>query len=77
MWEATLGRTKLSEFEQQEYTCESSHGWSRIDRAYTNMHAADFNVMKCACNLLHHPSHLSDHKPITIRVARISSRCKK
>ena len=59
----------LKEFAQDEFTCENSYGWSRIDRLYTNLHDADLCSMRFACNLLEHPRHLSDHKPVSLSIS--------
>ena len=48
---------------QSDYTCENSFGWSRIDRAYNSLHAADVSTMRTTCNILEYPRHLSDHRP--------------
>lgn len=37
-WMQMARARKLHEYEQNRYTCENSHGWSRIDRVYTSMH---------------------------------------
>ena len=39
-WKAAMIGKHLQEFEQYNYTCENSHGWSRIDRFYTSIHPA-------------------------------------
>ena len=71
-------KLNLKEFVQGGFTCENGSGWSRIDRAYTNLHVADICIHLCACNLLQHPRHLSDHFPVSlsIRAARRRSRSK-
>eukprot|EP00973_Karenia_brevis_P069639 9683158-Karenia_brevis.AAC.1 len=47
-WETAFASKRLVEFNQHEYTCENSYGWSRIDRAYTSMHTADVKSMRTA-----------------------------
>ena len=64
------GTHALKEFCQADYTCENSFGWSRIDRAYTNLHAADVSTMRTMCNVLEYPRHLSGHRPISISIAQ-------
>ena len=68
-WVEVSGAHALKEFSQKEYTCENSFGWSRTDRAYTNLHVADIYTMRTTCSVLCHPRHLSDHKPISVDAA--------
>jgi len=63
----------LQEFAQQKYTFEGASGWSRIDRVYTNLHPAVLGMMHSSCNLLPHPRHLSDHKPVVFCFRRARS----
>ena len=65
-WKNIAGKFDLKEFQQDAYTCENSHGWSKIDRVYTNLHTADLCSMRSACNLVDHPQHLSDHRPVSL-----------
>ena len=69
-WERMSKKRKLLEFEQSSYTCENSHGWSRIDRVYTSMHQADMLSRKTFCATVDHPRHLSDHSPVCFGVQR-------
>ena len=39
-WRKLARDLGVHEFQQPAYTCETSHGWSRIDRAYTDIHSA-------------------------------------
>ena len=68
-WQRMLHEGGLQEFQQSEFTCENSYGWSKIDRIYTNLHVADLCSMQCSCNLLMHPRHLSDHRPVSVSIA--------
>ena len=68
-WNDIANGLHLKEFEHDGFTCENSSGWSRIDRLYTNLHTADVCSMRCACNLLEHPRHLSDHRPVSMRIS--------
>ena len=68
-WKEVAATCSLKEFSQDEFTCENSYGWSRIDRLYTNLHAADLCILHSACNLLDHPRHLSDHKPVSLHIS--------
>ena len=65
-WSDIANQHSMKEFVQEEFTCENSHGWSRIDRAYTNLHIADLCAMRTACSLVDHPRHLSDYKPLSV-----------
>ena len=65
-WKGIASKFDLKEFQQEAYTCENSYGWSKIDRVYTNLHTADLCAMRSACNILDHPRHLSDHKPVSL-----------
>ena len=65
-WNELAARLHVKECVQNNFTCENSYGWSRIGRAYTNLHLADLQVLRCSCNVLDHPRHLSDHRPISI-----------
>ena len=69
-WNDIAAKLGLKEFVQDSFTCENSHGWSRIDRVYTNLHLADISRMRCACNVVDHPRHLSDHKPVSISIKK-------
>ena len=71
-WEQLIA-PKLTEFEQGDYTFEGHSCWSRIDRAYTNLHSALIASKQVACNVLHCPRHLSEHKPIAISIRAIQS----
>ena len=63
-WKRHMSHHKLQEFEQEHFTCEHSHGWSRIDRIYTDLHAANLLCSSSFCTFLTHPRLLSDHSPI-------------
>ena len=63
-WQMLAKQAGLQEFEQAHFTCENSHGWSRIDRIYTDLHKADLMISMSYCSLLEHPRNLSDHAPI-------------
>ena len=69
-WRQACEQMQLKEFSQDQMTCENSFGWSRIDRAYTNLHAVDISMMHTACFLLEQPRHLSDHRPFAVVFAR-------
>ena len=60
----------LQEFNQRDFTCEGSSGWSRIDRVYTNLHSAILSVKDSSCNSVSHPRHLSDHKPLIFNIKK-------
>ena len=64
-WQKVAQESGLQEFEQANYTCENSHGWSRIDRIYTDMHKADLINSLSYCTTLEHPRNLSDHNPVS------------
>ena len=66
----------LREIEQANHTCENSFGWSRIDRAYTNMHTADVLTCRTSCNICWHPRQMSDHSPISFAVSPQKGRAK-
>jgi hypothetical protein len=68
-WRGVAEAHAMKEFVQEDYTCENSFGWSRIDRGYTNLHVADVCAMRCACSLLEYPRQLSDHKPLSFLIA--------
>jgi len=68
-WSEVLFSARLSEFAQPMHTCESSFGWSRIDRVFSNIHPADLATMTSSCHLLSHPRFMSDHSPVSFRVA--------
>ena len=63
-WQKIVRESGLQEFEQADYTCENSHGWSKIDRIYTDMHKADLINSLSYCSTLEHPRNLSDHSPV-------------
>lgn len=73
-WRDICVRLRLQEFAQDQMTCENSFGWSRIDRVYTNLHSIDINLMHTASNLLLHPRHLSDHRPLSVFFAQKKAR---
>jgi hypothetical protein len=73
VWKGLADTHDLREFQQEEFTCENSYGWSKIDRIYTNLHAAELCSMKCACNLLPHPRQLSDHRPVSVVMSPMQS----
>jgi hypothetical protein len=76
-WQEVATSKRLREFDQSSYTCENSYGWSKIDRAYTSMHAANCLMTQTFCAVLEHPRHLSDHCPISFGVAaRVSNEIK-
>jgi hypothetical protein len=76
-WHTFAETHAIKVFFQDDYTCENSFRWSRIDRGYTNLHVADVCAMRCACSLLDHPRHLSDHKPLSIVIAASQGKKKK
>ena len=55
----------LVEFDQQEFTCRNSNGFSKIDRAYTSLWKAVCAQLLSACNLLVVAHGLSDHAPLS------------
>ena len=63
-WQKLAQEAGCQEFEQAQFTCENSHGWSRIDRIYTDMHKADLMNSMSYCSTLEHPRNLSDHSPV-------------
>ena len=64
-WQKLATEFNIREFEQPSYTCENSHGWSRIDRIYTDMHKADLMNSISHCRTIEHPRQLSDHCPVS------------
>ena len=68
-WRGVAESCHLKEFSQDGFTCENSYGWSRLDRVFTNLHNADLCSIRCACNLLEHPRHLSDHRPVSVTLS--------
>ena len=76
VWNNLNEKLGLKEFIQEQYTCENSFGWSRIDRAYTNLHTADICLRRCAASVLQHPRGLSDHFPLSISLSSLSTRRK-
>ena len=64
-WKRLAAQCTLQEFEQPHFTCEHSHGWSRIDRVYTDLHKANLLCHDTFCTLLTYPRHLSDHSPVS------------
>ena len=73
-WNRLAQESNLQEFLQPEFTCETSHGWSRIDRIYTNMHKADLLNSRSHCRTLEHPRNLSDHSPVSFGYQKIHKR---
>jgi endonuclease/exonuclease/phosphatase family metal-dependent hydrolase len=67
-WNQSVSQRGFHEFEQREYTCENSHGWSRIDRIYSDLHAAHWLCNSSFCTRLEHTRHLSDHSPISFGI---------
>ena len=67
-WKQSMTISGFKEFEQSMYTCENSHGWSRIDRIYSDLHAANFVCSKSFCSVIGHRRHLSDHSPISFGI---------
>ena len=63
-----MGRLGFHGFDQKEYTCENSHGWSRIDRIYSDLHAAHWLCNASYCTRLEHTRHLSDHSPVSFGI---------
>ncbi len=43
-WQKIVCGESFQEFEQAQSICESSHGWPRIDRIFTDMHKADHHI---------------------------------
>jgi endonuclease/exonuclease/phosphatase family metal-dependent hydrolase len=74
-WNLSVGQRGLHEFEQPEYTCENSHGWSRIDRIYSDLHAAHWLCSSSFCTRLDHSRHLSDHSPISFGIKDTPRKC--
>ena len=64
-WRNVAQQMGFSEFEQTGFTCENSHGWSRIDRIYSDLHKASWLNVTSHCSTLEHPRHWSDHCPIS------------
>ena len=64
-WKQYVHARGFREFHQPHYSCENSHGWSRIDRVYSDLHAANLLTVQSFCNLLEHRRNLSDHSPIS------------
>ena len=65
-WNELANANQLKEFVQGSYSYENSFGWSRIDRASTNMHVADVQAIGSSCWVPDHPRHLTDHKRLAI-----------
>jgi hypothetical protein len=68
IWGDIAQRWGFNEFEQDRYTCENSHGWSKIDRICTDLHKANLLNSVSHCSTMEHPRHLSDHCPVTFGV---------
>ena len=47
-----------------------SHGWSRIDRTYLDLHAAHWLYNSSFCTRLEHTRHLSDHSPVSFGIKK-------
>lgn len=73
-WDDAMALKGLREFSQTRYTCESSFGWSRIDKMYTNIQVADILTTNAACCLLPHPRHMSDHSPVSFSMTKMPYR---
>ena len=64
-WKQCVRARDFQEFYQPNFTCENSHGWSKIDRVYSDLHAASLVCSTSFCTVLGHRRHLSDHSPIS------------
>ena len=73
-WNEAMKGKLLQEFEQTEFTCENSHGWSRIDRVYTSLHPAVIATMSTGCTAIDYPRKLSDHRPLSFFFRRFPQR---
>ena len=63
-WEAAARLHDIHEWQQSEFTCESSHAFSRIDCIYCDIPTALNFTMETHCATMPHPRHLSDHRPL-------------
>ena len=68
-WHYIAKTRGLREFQQHRFTCESSFGWSRIDRIYSDVHSANLIGMHSACGILEHRRRLSDHSPVSFELS--------
>ena len=73
-WNGVAKQADLKEFEQQHFTCEHSHGWSRIDRVYSTLHASYLLNLTTGCTTVDHPRELSDHSPISFMLRSRASK---
>jgi len=66
-WDELFTADAFVEIDQAGFTCRHSHGYSKIDKVFSNMHLGEGVAMEIACNTLSHPVYLSDHHPVGIR----------
>lgn len=63
-WNNHIGKDFV-EFEQPDFTCRHSFGWSKIDKMFNNFHHARLANYELRCNTIRNPTQLSDHYPIS------------
>ena len=67
-WAARLGNKGVLEWDQENFTFESSSVLSRLDRVYSDIHPSSLLVVDSFCCTLDIPSALSDHKPVAFGI---------
>jgi hypothetical protein len=65
-WNQLFSDSGFKEIDQPGFTCRHSFGYSKIDKCFDNMHAAESEMLQVGCNTVVHPSGLSDHHPLSV-----------
>jgi hypothetical protein len=68
-WDLLFTDAGFKEFHQPGFTCKHSFGFSKLDKVFSDMFNAELDLLEIGCNTIMHPMKLSDHHPISVRVA--------
>jgi hypothetical protein len=68
-WNLLFTDAGFKEFYQPGFTCKHSYGFSKLDKVFSDMCHAERELLEIGCNTVTHPMKLSDHHPISVRIA--------